>query len=126
VRPGLPEVFDVKRRPWIRAERADAEAVAEVVRRCLTGALHYRREAGEPEEPTRPTTITVDPQGTLLVRGDLVLSAPEGAWHETRAALCRCGRTGTSRSATAPAASTSTAPPAPGTRRGHREASAAS
>ena len=45
--------------------------------------------------PTRPTTITVDPQGPLLVRGDLVLSIPEGAWHETRAALCRCGRTGT-------------------------------
>jgi uncharacterized Fe-S cluster protein YjdI len=91
---GLPEVFDVKRRPWIRAELADAEAVAEVVRRCPTGALHYRLEAGEPEEPARPTTITVDPRGPLLVRGDLVLNAPGGARQETRAALCRCGSTG--------------------------------
>jgi uncharacterized Fe-S cluster protein YjdI/CDGSH-type Zn-finger protein len=91
---GLSEVFDVKRRPWIRAELADAEAIAEVVRRCPTGALHYRLAAGKPEEPTSPTTITVDPQGPLLVRGDLVLNTPEGTWQETRAALCRCGRTG--------------------------------
>jgi uncharacterized Fe-S cluster protein YjdI/CDGSH-type Zn-finger protein len=91
---GLPEVFDTRRRPWIKAELADADTVAEVVRRCPTGALHYRLVAGDPEEPTRPTTITLDPKGPLLVRGDLVLNTPEGAWQETRAALCRCGRTG--------------------------------
>jgi hypothetical protein len=30
--------------------------VAEVVRRCPAGALHYRLLAEEPEEPTYPTT----------------------------------------------------------------------
>jgi uncharacterized Fe-S cluster protein YjdI/CDGSH-type Zn-finger protein len=90
---GLPRVFDPTRRPWIRADLAAAQAVAEVVRRCPTGALHYRLPAAEPEEPTHPTTITHDPRGPLLVRGDLVLDTPEGPLAETRAALCACGRT---------------------------------
>jgi len=93
---GLPQVFDPTRRPWIRADLADAQAVAEVVRRCPTGALHYRLAADAPEEPTRPTTITQDPQdprGPLLVRGDLHLDTPDGVLAETRAALCACGRT---------------------------------
>jgi uncharacterized Fe-S cluster protein YjdI/CDGSH-type Zn-finger protein len=90
---GLPQVFDLTRRPWIRADLADAQAVAEVVRRCPTGALRYRLLAEEPEAPTHPTIITPDPQGRLLVRGVLVLDTPEGPLPETRAALCACGRT---------------------------------
>ena len=92
---GLPQVFDPTRRPWIRADLADAQAVAEVVRRCPTGALHYRLWAGDPEEPARPTTIARDPAGPLLVRGDLHLDTPDGARDETRAALCGCGQTST-------------------------------
>ena len=42
--------------------------MAEVVRRCPTGALHYRLLAEEPEEPTHPAIVTADPQGPLLVR----------------------------------------------------------
>jgi uncharacterized Fe-S cluster protein YjdI/predicted GNAT family acetyltransferase/CDGSH-type Zn-finger protein len=90
---GLPQVFDPTRRPWIRADLADPQAVAEVVRRCPTGALHYRLAADAPEAPTRPSTITRDPAGPLLVRGDLVLDTPAGPLAETRAALCACGRT---------------------------------
>jgi uncharacterized Fe-S cluster protein YjdI len=75
---GLPQVFDPTRRPWIRADLADPNGIAEVVRRCPTGALHYRLLAAEPEEPTHPTVITPDPRGPLLVRGDLVLDTPEG------------------------------------------------
>jgi hypothetical protein len=37
--------------------------------------LHYRLLA---EEPTHPTIVTADPQGPLLVCGDLVLDTPEG------------------------------------------------
>lgn len=39
---GLPEVFDVKRKRWVRPELASAEAVAEQVKRCPSGALQYR------------------------------------------------------------------------------------
>jgi uncharacterized Fe-S cluster protein YjdI/CDGSH-type Zn-finger protein len=90
---GLPQVFDPAHWPWIRADLADADTVAEVVRRCPTGALHYRLRADQSEEPPRPTIITPDVRGPLLVRGELVLDTPEGPLAETRAALCACGRT---------------------------------
>jgi len=88
---GLPQVFDVTRRPWIRADLADAETVAEVVRRCPTGALHYALTSGEAERPPAPTTIHRDPAGPLLVRGELLVDTPDGPLQETRAALCGCG-----------------------------------
>jgi len=90
---GLPQVFDVKNRPWVRPDAAGADDIAEVVRRCPTGALHYRLTEGEAEEPSRPTSVTLDPDGPLLVRGELVIELPDGRLNETRAALCRCGRT---------------------------------
>lgn len=89
---GLPQVFDVTRRPWIRSDLADGERVAEVVRRCPTGALHYRLKSGEPEQPTAPTTVHRDPAGPLLLRGDIILDTPAGPRRETRVALCSCGR----------------------------------
>jgi uncharacterized Fe-S cluster protein YjdI len=116
---GLPQVFDVTRRPWIRADLADADTVAEVVRRCPTGALHYRLAAGDPEAPTRPTTITRDPRGPLLVRGDLVLDTPDGALHETRAALCGCGRSESEPFCDGACGVNDHRPPAPGIRRTH-------
>ncbi|WP_019354021.1 (4Fe-4S)-binding protein [Streptomyces sp. AA1529] len=41
---GLPEVFDPGERPWIRPDGAEAERLAEVIRRCPSGALQYRLE----------------------------------------------------------------------------------
>ncbi len=35
---GLPQVFEVGKRPWIQPGNASAEHVAEVVRRCPSGA----------------------------------------------------------------------------------------
>jgi uncharacterized Fe-S cluster protein YjdI len=90
---GLPAVFEVGRRPWIRPDLGEPDAIAEVIRRCPTGALHYRMTDGDPEEPTSPTSVTIDPNGPLLVRGDLAIELPDGTMRETRAALCRCGAT---------------------------------
>lgn len=39
---GLPGVFDVKRRRWIRPELASPDDVAAQVSRCPSGALQYR------------------------------------------------------------------------------------
>ncbi|WP_197021582.1 (4Fe-4S)-binding protein [Cellulomonas sp. HZM] len=89
---GAPEVFEPGRRPWILPDAdPDAEHVADVVRRCPTGALHYQLAHGEPERPDPTTTVTAVPDGPLLVRGDLRLNGPDGPVAETRAALCRCG-----------------------------------
>jgi uncharacterized Fe-S cluster protein YjdI len=38
---GLPAVFDVKRKRWIRPELATAGEVAAQVRKCPSGALQY-------------------------------------------------------------------------------------
>ena len=43
---GLPAVFDVTRRRWVRPELASVEAVVAQVGRCPTGALQCRRTDG--------------------------------------------------------------------------------
>ncbi|MFM9443801.1 (4Fe-4S)-binding protein [Streptomyces acidiscabies] len=88
---GLPEVFDASARPWIRPDGAPADRLAEVVRRCPSGALQYELAGGGRETPDRPTRITRTPAGQLLVRGELLLDTQEGTHPESRAVLCGCG-----------------------------------
>lgn len=89
---GLPRVFDVERRVWIDATQASADAVAVVIGRCPTGALHFRRKDGAAGEATpERNEIRVLPDGPLYVRGELEIRAAAGVVHDTRAALCRCG-----------------------------------
>jgi uncharacterized Fe-S cluster protein YjdI/CDGSH-type Zn-finger protein len=88
---GLPQVFDTNARPWIQAGNAPAETLAEVVRRCLTGALHYVLGAGPAEAPDPATSVEVIQNGPLFVRGDLMIVSASAPVRETRAALCRCG-----------------------------------
>jgi uncharacterized Fe-S cluster protein YjdI/CDGSH-type Zn-finger protein len=90
---GLPEVFGARKRPWIQAGNASAEHVAEVVRRCPSGALHYRLKEGPPEEPEQPTRVGLVANGPINLRGDLSIDVPAGRMREVRASLCRCGRT---------------------------------
>jgi uncharacterized Fe-S cluster protein YjdI len=40
---GLPAVFDVRRKRWVRPELASPDAVAAQVARCPTGALKFER-----------------------------------------------------------------------------------
>ncbi|MEW1550920.1 (4Fe-4S)-binding protein [Streptomyces tsukubensis] len=91
---GLPEVFDTAERPWIRPDGAAADRVAEVVRRCPSGALRYELADGGAETPDRPTRITRGPAGQLTVRGELTVDTPAGPRSETRAVLCGCGSSG--------------------------------
>ena len=91
---GLPQVFDTRRRPWIDATKASADRIAEVVRRCPTGALSFQRSDGGPAEPVpESNTITVSENGPLYVRGDIEVTLSGGeVRRETRMALCRCGK----------------------------------
>lgn len=91
---GLPAVFDTDRRPWILPSGASADAVAAVIERCPSGALHYARRDGDaPEVPPEQTTITTVPSGPLYVRGLIQLRSADGRLivEDTRATLCRCG-----------------------------------
>ncbi|MER8043512.1 (4Fe-4S)-binding protein [Streptomyces sp. NPDC094032] len=91
---GLPSVFDLAERPWVRPGQAAPELVAEVVRRCPSGALQYRPADGPAEAGDVPTTVRRMPDGRLLVRGDLLVRDERGGRHETRAVLCGCGASG--------------------------------
>lgn len=90
---GLSEVFDPDRVPWVDPDRADASAIAEVVERCPTGALHYRRkDGGSPEAPDTENVARVGPDGPIYVRGRIRIELPGGdVLDETRVAFCRCG-----------------------------------
>lgn len=90
---GLPAVFELGRRPWILPDEADADAVAEVVRRCPSGALQYRRLDGDPDEQApSPPTVTPLRNGPLLVTGAIDVTHDDGrVEHLPRATLCRCG-----------------------------------
>ena len=67
---GLPLSFDPRRRPWIDVDAAQADEIADVIRTCPTGALHFRRlDGGVQEEPQDDTTVEPQPNGPLFVRG---------------------------------------------------------
>ncbi|MFF0273715.1 (4Fe-4S)-binding protein [Streptomyces sp. NPDC004330] len=91
---GLPEVFDLSRRPWVLPDAAEAGLVAEVVRRCPSGALRYRPADGPGERPDSPASVRRTPSGRLVVRGDLRVSGAHGDRRETRVVLCGCGASG--------------------------------
>ncbi len=91
---GLPQVFDAEARPWVRVDAADADAIAAAVESCPTGALHYRRLDGAPQEQAQePPTVEPRPNGPLFVRGQVRIVDPNGdvVREDTRVALCRCG-----------------------------------
>ncbi|MCK9520609.1 MAG: (4Fe-4S)-binding protein, partial [Dehalococcoidia bacterium] len=91
---GLPEVFDPRARPWVNIEGASPEEIAAVVEQCPSGALHYRRRDGGPQEEAG-SEVTVQPRtnGPLLLRGPIEVIDVQGnvVRTDTRLALCRCG-----------------------------------
>jgi len=91
---GLPQVFDTAKKPWIQPENADAQAIAEVIERCPSGALQFERLDGGLAEP-RPESLKAQlmPNGPLYLRGSLVIKDTLGnlLYEGTRVALCRCG-----------------------------------
>ncbi len=91
---GLPGVFDPAREPWVEPSHADAAAIAEVVRRCPSGALQYALADGPDEAADTPTRVEPRVDGPLYLRGDLRLVLDGGVLTDTRAAVCRCGRSG--------------------------------
>lgn len=90
---GDRRVFDLKRRPWVLPGMSDADAVADVVERCPSGALLYRRMDGGPQEEHQgPSTVTPMRNGPLLVVGKIEVRRDDGTTETLpRATLCRCG-----------------------------------
>jgi CDGSH-type Zn-finger protein/uncharacterized Fe-S cluster protein YjdI len=89
----LGAVFEPGRRPWVIPDAATPSEVAEVVRRCPTGALHHHLPGGPDELPEPVNKITPWPNGPLYLRGSLEIVGEDGVLQlrDTRVALCRCG-----------------------------------
>ena len=93
-----PEVFDVRRKPWILPDNGPLEAIAAAVRACPSGALKIT----EPEEigpdlfPAGRAQIVVQRNGPYWVL-DVAPPAPlRGKGMIPRKyVLCRCGQSGT-------------------------------
>lgn len=87
------ELFVLGRQPWCQPDVASCDDVAEVVERCPTGALTYRRKDGESEQAPDRNRVIVSNNGPLYLTGELEIEgAPEGMpGVRFRAALCRCG-----------------------------------
>jgi uncharacterized Fe-S cluster protein YjdI len=102
---GLPAVFDVGRPDWIHPGAAPAERVAEVIRRCPSGALQYRMKgeaaaAGAPDPGSAgaaPAVVRVKlmKDGPLLFDAVVRVRAEDGTELERsgKVSLCRCGGT---------------------------------
>jgi len=91
---GERRVFQLNRRPWILPDAAGPDQVAEVVRRCPSGALLYHRlDDGRHEDPDGPAKVTPIKNGPLLVTGRVEVRREDGTVEELpRATLCRCGQ----------------------------------
>jgi len=89
---GDRRVFKLDRRPWVLPDEADADAVAEIVERCPSGALQYRRVDGGAEEEHAGTSVMPIRDGPLLVVGNIEVRRDDGTIENLpRATLCRCG-----------------------------------
>lgn len=111
---GAPEVFQPNRRPWVKLDGASPHQIAEVVRSCPTGALHFVRHDGDKSPVDQPAIelqdavaqeaqaqaletdemiINVRPNGPLYVRGRVRVEGIGGfvMRKDIRLALCRCG-----------------------------------
>lgn len=96
---GLIEVFNPRRRPWIKMEGADTERIIAQVKKCPSGALSYYPNNAKPDaapsgaEQTLQTVVEVRPNGPLLIYGTLRVKDRSG--NETvksqTTAFCRCG-----------------------------------
>ena len=91
---GAPQVFDTKQRPWVRPDAESPDKVAEVIMRCPTGALHFERIDGGPNEPPPETNEVILVQdGPIYMRGNIEIISLQGdiILKDTRVAFCRCG-----------------------------------
>lgn len=106
---GLPAVFDRDARPWVRADGADADAVAAVIDTCPSRALTYSRSDGaavgagaeRPDEDTggagsAEVVVNVKAHGPLAIVGAVTVLDADGnvLSCDERTFLCRCGGSG--------------------------------
>lgn len=92
----LPEVFNIKNKPWVNVDGSSKEKIEELIGKCPSGALRFRLNNEEnmtTESSDQKTKISCAKNGPLLVKGEIFLEDGDGNKIETsqNVALCRCG-----------------------------------
>lgn len=91
---GLPEVFDISKKPWINPHgQTDVEKLKQVIGKCPTGALQYKLANGDIEPIPATNTITIIEDGPVYLEGNILIQDTDGneILKDVRVALCRCG-----------------------------------
>ena len=89
---GDRRVFQLARRPWVLPNESEADVVAQVVERCPSGALQYRRLDGGVQEKQSPVRLVPLRDGPLMVVGEITVTREDGSVEVLpRSMLCRCG-----------------------------------
>lgn len=91
---GLPNVFKLNDRPWIKIDAASTDQLVNTVKKCPSGALsYYMTNEDDQTSETLETKVEVLENGPLLVYGTLKVTDKDGN-EETKnrtTAFCRCG-----------------------------------
>lgn len=95
---GLPQVFNPREKPWIKAEAASTEKIIEHIKKCPSGALsfYYNNEVQGQTNVTTETKIEALANGPLLVYGNILVKDSAGNEFKKNnvTAFCRCGKSG--------------------------------
>ncbi len=88
----LPGVFQRDRQPWVDPAQASADAIADVVAHCPSGALSFsRKDGGSAEQVPDRNVVRIVADGPIYVHGDIALHTLGAVEKHVRLALCRCG-----------------------------------
>lgn len=89
---GLPEVFRLRKEPFVDAEAAPVQSIEDTIRSCPSGALSYTKDGELHREFGGEPSAGFAPNGPYVFRGgaDLEAELGEGATTD-HFTLCRCG-----------------------------------
>lgn len=100
----LPEVFNVKNKPWVNADGASTDKIKETVGNCPSGALSSFENTADTAESAaeaysqskeifEDVEIKLLENGPLLVKGKVIIKDKDGNEIERKekVSLCRCG-----------------------------------
>lgn len=89
---GLPEVFNLKQRPWVDMSAASSEEIVNLVRECPSKALSIKGVKFK-EVDNSNVQVTLIPHGPLIIKGGATVQnrKESNVFNET-VSFCRCGR----------------------------------
>ncbi len=96
----LPQVFNLRKRPWVNMQGATSEEIIKIVKRCPSEALLVKwnkdieAEKNKPQTIEATTIIKLMKNGPYLISGNFKILDSDGIemdFHD-RASLCRCGQ----------------------------------